>query len=106
MELSKRCTGMSWYLLILLGEYFFYVEFLIFLNNSLQESITRLSSFQGIRPILSVNEVDLKRNLLDPAVFDKTVRPRINTSHTVNVQIGVTSVFVTDLVSTLPKLWF
>lgn len=84
----------------------FYVEFLIFLNNSLQESITRLSSFQGIRPILSVNEVDLKRNLLDPAVFDKTVRPRINTSHTVNVQIGVTSVFVTDLVSTLPKLWF
>ncbi|XP_056013336.1 acetylcholine receptor subunit beta-like 1 [Ostrea edulis] len=60
---------MSWYLLILLG----------------------------IRPILSVNEVDLKRNLLDPSVFDKTVRPRINTSHTVNVQIGVTSVFVTDL---------
>ncbi|XP_048776584.2 neuronal acetylcholine receptor subunit beta-4-like [Ostrea edulis] len=51
----------------------------------------------GIPSILSLNEVDLRRSLLDPAVYDKFVRPRINASHIVNVRIKLTSVYVISL---------
>jgi hypothetical protein len=57
--------------------------------------------FKGAQSVLSLNEVDLKRSLLDPAVYDKTVRPRINASHTVKVDVGFTNVFVIELVSIL-----
>ncbi|XP_048773869.2 neuronal acetylcholine receptor subunit beta-4-like isoform X1 [Ostrea edulis] len=56
-----------------------------------------LALFKGFHSVLSLNEVDLKRSLLDPTVYDKTVRPRINTTHTVKVEVGFTNVFVVDV---------
>ncbi|XP_048777580.2 neuronal acetylcholine receptor subunit beta-4-like [Ostrea edulis] len=55
--------------------------------------------FWCIPSTLSLNEVDLRRSLLDPAVYDKFVRPRINASHIVNVRIELTSVNVISLAS-------
>ncbi|XP_048773871.1 acetylcholine receptor subunit beta-like [Ostrea edulis] len=51
----------------------------------------------GVNYVLSLNEVDLKRMLFSPAVYDKSVRPRINATHTVEVGVGFTNVFVVDL---------
>ncbi|XP_062607773.1 acetylcholine receptor subunit beta-type lev-1-like [Saccostrea cucullata] len=47
-----------------------------------------------IHGILCLKETDLKRNLLAPGVYDNTVRPRLNTSQTVHVKIGVVSIYV------------
>ncbi|XP_056012610.1 acetylcholine receptor subunit gamma-like [Ostrea edulis] len=58
---------------------------------------SRTHQYLGILPVLSLHEVDLKRNLLDSTVYDKSVRPRINATHTVNVKISVTSVYIVDL---------
>lgn len=53
----------------------------------------------GIRPILSLTEADLKRSLLSSAVYDPSVRPRINASHAVHVQLDVHVVYIVGLVS-------
>ncbi|XP_065930830.1 acetylcholine receptor subunit beta-like [Magallana gigas] len=51
----------------------------------------------GIRPILSLTEADLKRSLLSSAVYDPSVRPRINASHAVHVQLDVHVVYIVGL---------
>nr|XP_019923394.2 acetylcholine receptor subunit beta-type unc-29-like [Crassostrea gigas] len=51
----------------------------------------------GIRPILSLTEADLKRSLLSSAVYDPSVRPRINASHAVHVQLDVQVVYIIGL---------
>ncbi|XP_056013337.1 neuronal acetylcholine receptor subunit beta-4-like isoform X3 [Ostrea edulis] len=55
------------------------------------------SIFRMYRHFFLISLVDLKRSLLDPTVYDKTVRPRINTTHTVKVEVGFTNVFVVDV---------
>lgn len=51
----------------------------------------------GIRTILSLTEADLKRNLLSPAMYDPSVRPRINASHAVHVKMDVHVVYIIGL---------
>nr|XP_022328107.1 acetylcholine receptor subunit beta-type unc-29-like [Crassostrea virginica] len=53
--------------------------------------------FFGIRPIFSLMEADLKKSLLSPVVYDPSVRPRINASHVVHVQLDIQVIYILGL---------
>ena len=52
----------------------------------------------GIRPIFSLSEADLKKSLLSPALYEASVRPRINASHAVHVQLDIQVIYILGLV--------
>ncbi|XP_061172436.1 neuronal acetylcholine receptor subunit alpha-6-like [Saccostrea echinata] len=54
-------------------------------------------SLLGIHGILCLKETDLKRNLLASGMYDRTVRPRLNATETVHVQIGLVNIHIIGL---------